>query len=250
MPKEREMVSIITVAYNSEKTIRKTMESVLAQTYNNIEYIIIDGASGDHTVEIAEGFRKRMEERGIRLRVQSEPDKGIYDAMNKGIRLATGDIIGIINSDDWYEPNAVETAVSTFKHTDCDMMFANIRLHRGDGSSFVKKARQRKFQTSRDWNHPTMFVRAKVYKSHPFRQKGIHDDYGCYLQLRREGYEIVTVNKVLANFRMGGASNRKSLKECIHRIEDRYRWCYRINGYSRWYLTECIFIEAVKLILG
>lgn len=140
--------------------------------------------------------------------------------------------------------------METFAAAGCDAMFADIRLHRADGSSFVKKARQRRFQTSRDWNHPTMFVKAEVYKSHPFRQKGIHDDYGCYLQLCREGYKIVTVDRVLADFRMGGASNCKSLKECIHRIGDRYRWCYRINGYSRWYLAECIFIEAVKFILG
>ena len=151
-------VSIITVTYNSEKTIVATMESVLAQTYLAltqeskgsptplIEYLVVDGASKDRTVEIAESFRVRMEEAGIRLRIQSEPDQGIYDAMNKGIRMATGDIIGIINSDDWYEPEAVETAVETFAAAGCDAMFANIRLHRADGSSFVKKARQRRFQ--------------------------------------------------------------------------------------------------------
>ena len=126
MPEDLRTVSIITVTYNSEKTIVRTMESVLAQTYLTltqgskgsptplIEYLVVDGASKDRTVEIAESFRVRMEEAGIRLRIQSEPDHGIYDAMNKGIRMATGDIIGIINSDDWYEPEAVETAVETF----------------------------------------------------------------------------------------------------------------------------------------
>ena len=163
MPEDLRTVSIITVTYNSEKTIAATMESVLAQTYLAltqeskgsptplIEYLVVDGASKDRTVEIAESFRVRMEEAGIRLRIQSEPDQGIYDAMNKGIRMATGDIIGIINSDDWYEPEAVETAVETFTAAGCDVMFADIRLHRADGSSFVKKARQRRFQTSRDW---------------------------------------------------------------------------------------------------
>ena len=248
-------ISIITVAYNSEKTIAKTIESVLGQQAApekpfQIEYLIIDGSSSDRTVEVAEGYRAKMEEKGICYRIVSEPDRGIYDAMNKGIRLAEGEIIGIINSDDLYEPDALKTVTETFEETGCELMFANIRLHRADGSSFVKKARLRRIQTSRDWNHPTMFVKAAVYKKYPFRQKGIHDDYGCYLQMRRAGVTVVAVDRVLADFRMGGASNHKSLKEAADRIRDRYLFCYRINGYSRWYLLECIAIEAVKMILG
>lgn len=245
-----ETVSIVTVTYNSEKTLGITMESVLAQTYDRIEYLIIDGASSDGTVSLAESYRERMEQKGICLRIVSEPDSGIYDAMNKGIQLAEGDIIGILNSNDWYEPDTVETVVKEFAQENCDLLFANIRMHKRDGSSFVKKARIRSFQTSRDWNHPTMFVRADVYKSHPFRNKGIHDDYGCYLQIAKEGYRMITLDKVLANFRMGGVSNHKSLKEAVQRIKDRYRWCYRVNGYSRWYLLECIAIEAAKMLLG
>lgn len=245
-----ETVSIVTVTYNSEKTLGITMESVLAQTYDRIEYLIIDGASSDGTVSLAESYRERMEQKGICLRIVSEPDSGIYDAMNKGIQLAEGDIIGILNSNDWYEPDTVETVVKEFAQENCDLLFANIRMHKRDDSSFVKKARIRSFQTSRDWNHPTMFVRADVYKSHPFRNKGIHDDYGCYLQIAKEGYRMITLDKVLANFRMGGVSNHKSLKEAVQRIKDRYRWCYRVNGYSRWYLLECIAIEAAKMLLG
>lgn len=247
MPKT---VSIVTVTYNSEGTLGATMESVLNQTCSEIEYLIIDGASTDGTVAVAEGYRERMERKGIRLRVLSEKDDGIYDAMNKGIRLATGDVIGILNSDDWYEPDAVETVLAEFEKGGCELLFSDIRLHKADGSCFVKKARLRRFQTSRDWNHPTMFVEAGVYKGHPFRNRGIHDDYGCYLQLVREGYRIRTLDRVLANFRMGGVSNRKSLREAVRRIRDRYLWCYRINGYSRWYLVECVGIEAAKMILG
>lgn len=248
--KKEPLVSIITVSYNSEQTLAHTIESVLTQTYTNIEYWIIDGASRDRTVEIAESYRSRLEASGISYHVLSEPDGGIYDAMNKGIRNATGDIIGIINSDDWYEPEAVQTAVETFRKTGCDLMYANIRMHKADGSTFVKRARTRKFQTSRDWNHPTTFVRAECYKNYPFRQLGIHDDYGFFLQMRKLGKQIVTVNQVLANFHMGGASNHKDLKAAKKRIRDRYLYCYRINGYSRWYLIECVAIEAAKLILG
>lgn len=243
-------VSIITICYNSEAVIRRTIESVLAQTYDNIEYLIVDGASKDATVQIAESYRERLEAKGFTYRIISEPDEGIYDAMNKGIALAEGEIIGLLNSGDWYEPETVSVVTETFERQQCELMFANIRMHKADGSSFVKKARIRKFQTSRDWNHPTTFVKAAVYKTHPFRKLGIHDDYGFYLQVRKEGISIVTVDKVLANFVMGGASNHKSIKAAIKRIKERYKYCYRINGYSRWYMVECILIEAAKWLLG
>ncbi len=247
-------LTIVTIAYNSAEVIGRTIESVLAQERGEepfaIEYLIIDGASNDDTVLTAEQYASAMETAGIEYRISSEPDAGIYDAMNKGIRGASGDIIGILNSGDWYEPTAAATAAATFARTGCDLMYANINLHKSDGSFFVKKARQRRYQTSRDWNHPTTFVRAQLCKQYPFRCLGIHDDYGFFLQMRRQGRTIVTVDKVLANFAMGGASNRKSLKAAAKRIMDRYRYCYRINGYSRLYIVECIAIEAAKMLLG
>lgn len=253
-------ITIITVAYNSEKTIGRSIVSVRDQKKSvlsgdegeriDIEYLIIDGDSRDKTVETAESYRSGLEEKGIQYRIVSEPDEGIYDAMNKGIRLASGDIIGILNSDDWYEPDTLQTVADTFATSGCDLMFADICMYKSDGTTFVKKARQRKFQTSRDWNHPTTFVRAQLYKEYPFRKLGIHDDYGFYLQMRALGKSIVTVDKVLANFQMGGTSNRKDLKMAWKRVRDRYRYCYRINGYSRWYLAECVVIEMAKMILG
>ncbi len=243
-------ISVVTVAYNSENCIGRTIESILAQDYDWIEYRIIDGGSSDRTVEIAESYRQAMQDRGIAYDIISEPDDGIYDAMNKGIRLAQGDIIGLLNTDDTYEPDALRTVADTFARTDCELLFANIRLYKADGRSFVKKARLRRFETSRDWNHPTTFVRADIYKANPFRNLGIHDDYGFFLQMKRQGRRIVTVDKVLANFRLGGASNKKSFRAAKKRIRDRYLYCYRINGYSRWYLAECVAIEAAKMILG
>jgi glycosyltransferase involved in cell wall biosynthesis len=247
---DRQLVSIITVSRNSEDCIGKTMESVLRQTYDRMEYWIIDGASSDRTVAIAEGYREQFEKRGIPLHVISEPDGGTYDAMNKGVALAGGDVIGMINSGDWYEDDAVETAVHTMGQKGCDYVFGDIRIVKGDGQGFVKKARLRSFQTSRDWNHPTSFAKAKLYRLYPLQNKGIHDDYGFYLKIRKKGYKIETVPKVMANFQMGGASNHKSWKEAKKRISDRYKYCYRDNGYSRWYLVECVGIEVIKFILG
>ncbi len=247
-------LTIVTIAYNSEQEIGRTIESVLAQKQGDVpcslEYLIIDGASSDGTVAVAQGYIPAMEAAGIDYRISSEPDRGIYDAMNKGIRRATGDIIGILNSGDWYEPVAAAAAAAAFAGTGCDLMYADIRMHRTNGTTYVKKARQRRFQTSRDWNHPTTFVRAQLYKQYPFRCLGIHDDYGFFLQMRRQGRRIVTVDRVLANFSMGGASNRKDIGAARKRIMDRYRYCYRINGYSRLYMIECVAIEAAKMILG
>ncbi len=246
-------ISIITVVYNGENTIEGTIGSVWGQELPEgleMEYLVIDGAGGDGTVAKAESWRERLERKNISFRIISEPDGGIYDAMNKGIRMAAGDVIGLLNSGDTYEPGTLRTVAETFEREGCELMFADIRIRRHDGSSFVKKARLRRFQTSRDWNHPTTFVRADIYKENPFRCLGIHDDYGFYLQMVRQGRRIVTVDKVLAEFHMGGASSRKDLKAAKKRIMDRYRYCYRINGYSRWYMIECVAIEAAKMILG
>lgn len=245
-------LSIITVAYNSGKDIRPTIASVLAQDCRpgELEYRIIDGGSADDTVSIAQSYCRAMEKRGILYDIVSEPDGGIYDAMNKGVRLAGGDIAGFINSGDWYEPGACRLALQIFETRGCDLMFGNIRIYRRDGKAFVKKARQRKFQTSRDWNHPTMFVRTQLYQKYPFPGYGVHDDYGFYLKMRKLPIRIVIVNQTLANFRMGGVSNKKSMHAAFARIRDRYRYCYRINGYSRWYLLECILTELLKCLLG
>ena len=102
--------------YNEAETLEIALNDLPKKLdgVDEIEYLIIDGESADGTVALAESFRERMERRGICLRVVSERDGGIYDAMNKGIRLATGQIIGILNSDDWYEPDAVETVLTVF----------------------------------------------------------------------------------------------------------------------------------------
>ena len=101
-------LSIITVTYNSERTLRDTMESILSQTFQDFEYIIVDGASKDATLDIIREYEPRFQGK---MRYLSEPDKGIYDAMNKGFAMATGDVIGILNSDDFFTSEDVLQAV-------------------------------------------------------------------------------------------------------------------------------------------
>ncbi len=243
-------VSIITVCYNSEKTIRKTLESVLGQTYPNIEYIIVDGKSTDATMAVVEEFAPKFEQKGYLYRTVSEKDKGIYDAMNKGVGLATGELVGIINSDDWYEPIAVETAVKAYQEEPYDLFYADINLIRADGSVIVKHSRFDKFPSSRHWNHPTTFITKKTYEEQGgYLCQTVYDDFDLILRLRRANKKAVIRNVVLANFRTGGVSNEKNLKKCIQRIKARYGY-YRRNGYSRLYIFESVAMEVAKLILS
>ncbi len=250
----KQLISIVTPSFNSEKTIYTTIESILKQTYTEIEYIIIDGNSTDRTLEIAESCRSALEKRGIRYHIVSEPDQGIYDAMNKGIRMAKGGLIGIINSDDWYEKNALQRAAEIYEKTPFDMFYADLRIWQEDvqgnlKEKMIKHSSLRKIAVSRDWNHPTTFITREVYRKYQYKLESVHDDWDLVLRIRKAGLKIVVLNEVLANFRMGGASNEKALRKCIQRGKARYR-IYRNNGYSRWYWWECVAIETVKWILS
>lgn len=119
------LISIITVSYNSEKTIERTIQSVLNQSYKNIEYIIVDGLSSDKTVEIIEKYKEK-------IKYLSEADKGIYDAFNKGLKLYSGDYVGFVNSDDILLPNAIEILVKyANKYKEKDFIFGAVKKHWG-----------------------------------------------------------------------------------------------------------------------
>ena len=243
-------VSIITICFNSEAVIKKTIESVLNQTFTDIEYLIIDGASKDRTVEIAESYRNSFEEKGIDYKIFSEPDKGIYDAMNKGIAKATGELVGLINSGDFYEPQMVETAVKAYEEKPYDIFYADINLIKDNGQIIVKKSRYDRLPTSRHWNHPTMVVRKAYYDEiGTYKCVGIHDDFEFFLRARKKNARITIKNVTLANFMTGGASNKKSFKQCKKRCKDRYK-AYRDNGYGIWSWFECVGIEIAKFILS
>lgn len=242
-------VSIITVTYNSQETLKRTIDSVLAQTVSPLEYIIVDGESTDKTLKIAEGFKESFEKKGIRYLIVSEPDDGIYDAMNKGIGLASGDIIGMINSDDWYEDCAVETVVNTYKEEPFDIFYADLRMHMPSGGTFIKKSRNRRYATSRDWNHPTTFITGEMYKKYKYRNETIHDDYDLILRLKKAGARTVVKNVVIADFTMNGTSHERSLKNALERVRIKYG-IYRDNGYSPLYFLECLLVELAKLIVG
>ena len=249
MDEDRVRISVVTVTYNSAATVGETVRSVLDQTYPVYEYIIIDACSTDDTLAIVEGYRADFEGIKAKLIVVSEPDEGIYDAMNKGTQLASGDIVGIINSDDRYEADALKVVADTYRQDPFDLFWADIRMVRPDGRSFIKHAKDRSYATSRDWNHPTTFITKKIYEKYRYRCDNIHDDYDLILRLKRDGAKTRVVNKVLADFSMSGVSHKRSVKAAVSSIRTKYM-IYRRCGYSRWYLIECIMVEAGKLIIG
>ena len=249
MEKDNILVSITTVTFNSEKTIRDTIESVLNQTYTNIDYIIVDGLSKDNTVEIAKSYEDKFRAKGMTYRIISEKDNGMYDAINKGISMANGVIVGNINSDDWYEKDAVEKVVKCYQDTKFDLMYADLRMIYADGRTKVKRSKKGLITTSRGWNHPTQFGTKELYMKEKYKLESLHDDFDLLLRVKRSGYKIVILNEILANFRMEGMSHDKDLRKAVARGRARYN-IYRNNGYSRLYIIECVAIEAAKWILG
>lgn len=240
-------VSIITVAYNSEATIKDTIESVLNQTYKNIEYIIIDAVSKDKTIDIIKSYEEKFKQKKIEYKWISEKDNGIYDGMNKGIKMSSGEIIGIINSDDWYERDAIEKIINNEKIKNWDMLYCDLRVI-GTQRQFIKKAKLTKIATTRNWNHPTTFVKKEVYEEFKYQCKYIYDDLDFMLKVRKKGYKVSILNEIIANFRLGGVSNKKNLKKLITDIKIRNK-IYKTNNYSRLYYLDNLFIELGKYIL-
>jgi len=155
-------VSIITVAYNSEKSIAHAIESVLSQSHSPKEYWIIDGKSRDRTVEVAESYRSALEAKGIAFHIVSEKDGGIYDAMNKGIRLAGGDLIGILNSDDWYESDTIEQVIKHYQGHEYEVVYGMQRNYLG-GKEKTTFIHYHDFLPEQMITHPTCFVTRQTY---------------------------------------------------------------------------------------
>jgi glycosyltransferase involved in cell wall biosynthesis len=240
------LVTILTVSYNSEKTVSHTIESVLNQSYKNIEYILVDGDSKDKSVEVANNYKKKFSDKGIDYTVISEPDNGMYDALNKGIKKAKGLIIGSINSDDWYELDAVENVVKTYIETQFDMFYADVRLIKPNGN-IIKHSKKSCIISSRYWNHPTTFITKEMYNKYQYSLYSGYDDFDLMVRIHKNNHRIIVKNIVIANFIYGGISTKITLNDVFNRIKGRYN-VYRNNNLSRLYLFECILVEVAKFI--
>lgn len=206
----QDKISIITVVYNRAKTIEQTIQSVLNQTYKNIEYIIIDGQSTDGTIDIIEKYKNKIS------CYISEPDQGIYDAMNKGIAKASGDVIGILNADDWYDVQAVEYVMNCFAGNSADIVYGEVkRVETDESISITKKAGSLEdlWYIMSIW-HPAVFVKKEVYHSLGVfsTEYEIAGDYEFLLRCYSNQIKFVYLDKVLTYFRSAGISNTKHMK--------------------------------------
>ncbi len=243
------LVSIITVAFNSEQTISKTIESVLNQTYSDIEYIIIDGASKDRTADVAKEYIPLFEAReGRSLTVISEPDKGMYDALNKGAKLAHGEIVGQINADDWYEADAVEKMAAFYKKENYDVAWGNLNVHKPSGD-MIKRAKIGKLWTTSGWCHPAMFSKRTVLLEFPYACENMYDDFEFATRVHLAKKKICTLDEIISNFNFGGMSTKKNLKDTMKRVDLSYG-IYKKHGMSRFYWFHRFAMEMAKYILG
>lgn len=211
-------ISIITVVWNNEKTIKSCINSILSQTYKDIEYIIVDGKSTDNTIKIIESYENKIS------KFISEKDNGIYDAMNKGISLATGDIVGILNSDDFYTDNTViETIVNEFQSKNIDATFSDLDyVSFQDENKITRKWRSTPYYKdafTKGWHpaHPTFFVKKDIYNKYGLFDLNFNISADFEIMLRFiEKYKIKTtyIPKVLVKMREGGESNQ-SIKNIL-----------------------------------
>ena len=241
-------VTVLTVSFNAEATISRTIESVMSQTYENIEYIVIDGASKDNTAMIAESFVKKFSETpGRTMRVISEPDKGMYDALNKGARLANGVIVGQINADDFYEPDAVQTMAELYEREKYDLAWGSVNVITEKGN-FIKHAKRGLFWSTSHWCHPAAFASREILLQYPYPLINSHDDFDFATHLYVDGKKLIPLDKVISNFTVGGVSTQKSLREAKKRLDEIYA-IYKKYGMSKLYYVYRVMFEAVKYFL-
>ena len=241
-------ITIITVCYNSEKTIEDTLQSVVNQLYPNIEYIIVDGGSTDNTLAIIDKYKNKISV------LISEKDNGIYDAINKGIGLATGDIIANLNSDDFYIDNHVITdVVATFEKEKTDALYADLYyVDAIDTNKIIRYWKSKQYKEGlflKGWMppHPTFFVKKEVYQKY-----GLFDlqfksaaDYEIMLRfIHRYKVSISYLPRVIVKMRVGGVSNASLSNRIKANQEDRKAW--EVNGLKPNALT-LIFKPLSKL---
>lgn len=204
-------VSIITVSFNSAATIRDTIDSVLAQSYDDIEYIVIDGASADGTMDVVREYEQKI------AHIVSEPDSGIYDAMNKGISIATGDVVGILNSDDFFESSeTIQHVVNGFSSdSHADIVFGDVVfVEPGDLATVKRFYSSRRFKPWKlrfGWMppHPGTFVRRDVYEKYGqySLEYKISSDFEMFVRwLIVEKLSYLRIDRVLVRMRQGGVS--------------------------------------------
>lgn len=238
-------ITIITVCFNSALTIETTIKSVAAQTYKNIEYIVIDGNSKDDTVAII------MKHEAIITKWVSEPDKGIYDAMNKGLKMATGEVIGLINSDDLFcDNNAIEKIMNVFiENPTLDSVYADLYyVSQNNIANIVRRwvtGKQKKFKYGWHPAHPTLYIKKETYNKYGLFNLDFKLAADFEIMLRfLEKHKISTyyLKEALVKMRLGGATNQ-SFKNIYHQNVECLR-AFKTNGLK----VNAVFYPFFRII--
>jgi glycosyltransferase len=240
-------ISIITASFNSEKSIRDTLESVRCQEYGNVQHLIIDGLSTDKTMQIVSEYPNVA-------KVISEKDNGIYDAMNKGLRIATGEVIGILNSDDLYVDNKVLKEVAEiFADEQVDACYADLQyVQESDTNLLVRNWKSGAFTKNSflyGWMppHPTLFLRRRVYDKIGFFNLAFKTaaDYELILRVFvTNEFKIRYLPRVIVKMRTGGASNASVKRRIDANKEDRMAW--KVNNLKPYFFT--LYLKPIRKI--
>lgn len=247
------LISIVTVVRNGALTLGQTVNSVLSQDYPAIEYLIVDGDSDDGTLEVIRNFEARIDY------WLSEPDAGISDAFNKGIALSTGDIIGLLNADDWYEAGGALSAVArVFEETDADIVYGKLRYWTGGEESYLVKSDANLLASGMTVGHPTVFVRRYCYERFGLFRLDFEQvmDYEWLLRAKMSGARFRYLDRCIANMRSGGIGDRRWRKSVLEVARARAIHIPKARGrlhqlaYVGWAITKGTLrrmLEAVGL---
>jgi len=226
------LISIITPVFNNEKTIEYTIQNVFNQSYSNVEYIVIDGESTDRTIEIINKHKDKIS------KFSSEKDKGVFDGMNKGIKIASGDIIGILNSDDIYDSDKIiEIVVQKMQENNADVCWGDlVYVSQNNPDKIIRHWKSSEYKEGKFKNgwmppHPTFFVKRWVYEKYGIFNLDfpISADYELMLRFL-EKYKIKScyIPQILVKMRVGGKSN-KNIKNIIKANIECYK-AWKMNG--------------------
>lgn len=232
------LFSIITVCFNSEKTIERTIQSVLHQSFKDYEYIIVDGASGDKTIDIIHKYEPLFKGK---MKWISEPDQGIYDAMNKGIKAAKGELVGIVNSDDYYELDALSKIMQAYKGYDYSIIYGLLRTV-SEGKEVMVYLKNHEFLEKDMIAHPACFVTRKIYEKYGMYslKYPYSADYEFMLRMKKEReIRFIESYEVISNFSLDGASgsvrayrDTLRLQHEYHLIESREYWVKMLKSWA------------------
>lgn len=243
--KDKPLVTVVTVVLNDKENVAKTIKSVLQQEYDNIEYVLIDGGSTDGTLEVVKNYNDQIDY------WMSEPDKGIGVAFNKGIRLLSGELIGILNAGDWYEPDTIFRVVEAYKtETDADVFCGAAQYWGAGGKGVFCYSNPNLLEKETSVYHPTVFVNRKAYERY-----GLFDehfrfamDYELLLRFKMNGAKFKNIPHMIANLNLDGRSTRfwlDGLKE-VQTVRKKYFPVYNVLFYHYLAIIKNVLAYGLK----